>query len=913
MEDSFRFSDLDEKNLSYLYTCLGKTAKDIGNIVGLTESSILLKLKKVGLSSSMRNKEKIEREIEYTGKNKRVRKNLTEEVLKSLYLKGLTDAEIGLIYGMTGEGVAYRRKIYRIKSRTPEDLRVALNSRNGLKDLSKLSKEELRDDYICCRSIKKIATKYNSTFNTVKKYLEKFNIDTDDLLKSHYGLTEIQKRLIVGGLLGDGGVYSGGIRGFYYKESHTVEQLDYLKWKVKLFGSMIEDDLYPYTKISDLGLESYEVSFRTLKCVEIASYRELFYREIDGVPFKIIPETVLYNLDPFTLSIWYFDDGGLLNSGGEPYICTGSPINYVNKASEILNEIFDLGCEVIERGSISIIKIKNIDKFFNIINPYTLPCFFYKVPNKYRFNYSSIRGDLLDLPEKIERFNPEEWLNLSNDDQESWVNDIAKYYSHIGFPYFKIKSPEKFQEELKKLEQKEVRNEVTKTKVFNRVSSVCTELASSYFPHMWAVKVRGKKSVQNNYENSAKFKRVIKNTLKYRKILTDASILSELRHGSTVQNFKPLIAKTLYDLYCPENGVVYDYSSGYGGRLLGACASSTVRKYIGTDPCQQTFFGLRKLSRRLKKFYPQKEVKLFPYCSEDSKWYKDIGPVDVCFSSPPYFDTEKYSEEDTQSYRKYPEFNMWVEKFLYGMIDNCNTVLKEGGYFIINIADVLGHDLQKITFEKLSNVFSFETMYLIKMPSYFSGDKYEPIFVFKKGVERIVTHYDDVMEEYLSLFKYLSSSSLKPKIKRKINKRSKIVFTEDDRKKSCACLKRLNDRGLVLSRNNISNTAHSDFPYPTHIIEREFGSWNGFLRECGLVPEYEVRSSTENVSDYLKFCAENKKVLSFYFFEKQTGKPANRLKRLFNKGKKYSHLKEELALVALKPELWPDFLKKFDV
>ena len=37
--------------------------------------------------------------------------------------------------------------------------------------------------------------------------------------------------------------------------------------------------------------------------------------------------------------------------------------------------------------------------------------------------------------------------------------------------------------------------------------------------------------------------------------------------------------------------------------------------------------------------------------------------LDLCFTSPPYFDTEKYSDEDTQSYKKFPTEDGWVNGF----------------------------------------------------------------------------------------------------------------------------------------------------------------------------------------------------------------------------------------------------------
>ena len=32
-------------------------------------------------------------------------------------------------------------------------------------------------------------------------------------------------------------------------------------------------------------------------------------------------------------------------------------------------------------------------------------------------------------------------------------------------------------------------------------------------------------------------------------------------------------AKIIFEHYCPKNGTIYDYSAGYGGRILGALCS----------------------------------------------------------------------------------------------------------------------------------------------------------------------------------------------------------------------------------------------------------------------------------------------------------------------------------------------------
>jgi hypothetical protein len=60
----------------------------------------------------------------------------------------------------------------------------------------------------------------------------------------------------------------------------------------------------------------------------------------------------------------------------------------------------------------------------------------------------------------------------------------------------------------------------------------------------------------------------------------------------------------------------------------------------------------------------------------------------LCFTSPPYYDTEKYSNEATQSYKKYPSKEEWLHCFLGATLDNCRRGLKRSGHLVLNIADV---------------------------------------------------------------------------------------------------------------------------------------------------------------------------------------------------------------------------------
>jgi|GEM_PF-645666 len=746
----FTFSILDESNLRKLYSEFGLSAREIGEIVGLTESAVLWKIKKYNIPVHSRTCKKLDVEIVFTGPLRSRRKGLTPDLLRQLYDQHKTDAEIGSLFGMTGEGVAYRRKKLGISTRTDTNRRIERNHLRGLKDITELTKDELEIELAHNRGIKGVARKYNSTFTTVSERVRFFGINPREVLLRKVELTDLQRRLIIGGLLGDGGVYQKALGHYYYKEAHCLEQLDYLKWKMSILANLCTGhNIEFFRKTSPLGTESFYASFNTNSFIDLQVFRDEFYgTDAEGNSIKLIPEKYVCSLDPFTFSVWYFDDGYLSDKGKLPTICSGSPKADVEKAVEILNEKWSLECVFSEEGNIRFITIQNKDAFYQLIKDFIHPCFYYKIPVEYRFKIPSLPEKFAGLDKLVSSYTPQKWSSLAADEQEKWVNDVASYYSFIGFPYYKIKKADEIKDVLDKLRAKQVE---LREDSFVRVSNFGTELASSYFPNMWAAVVHGKRSVYNNYQDSDRFRRIVRNVFKHQDAINVNSIRAELRHCATVHNFKPLIAKTLYDMYCPEQGTVLDFSAGYGSRLLGAYVSGRVNRYVGCDPCQQTFFGLRKLNRRLALYIEGKQVELHNRCAEDPSWYPDS--VDLCFSSPPYFNAEMYSDEDTQSYRRYPTIDKWVDGFLRATIRNCTKVLRGQCFLILNIADIKGHELQRYAYDIcIGEGLKFMRAHLMIQPQYFSKeDKYEPIFVFQKDDDSSPS-YDETLSEMNSRF-----------------------------------------------------------------------------------------------------------------------------------------------------------------
>jgi DNA-binding MarR family transcriptional regulator len=182
--------------------------------------------------------------------------------------------------------------------------------------------------------------------------------------------------------------------------------------------------------------------------------------------------------------------------------------------------------------------------------------------------------------------------------------------------------------------------------------------------------------------------------------------------------FSPVVSKYIYDTYAEKDGIVYDYSSGFGQRLIGAMASKNNLQYIGADPWTASFENLNKLYRYI---FQHHRCNIHNIGSEN--FYQEDLNEKIClaFSSPPYFDTEIYCKEKTQcnlsSYEDY--LNYWDKTCL-----NTSKILKSNGYFIVNISDKYKDDLVKIA----SKYFKYDhELYLS-----YENDKNEPIIIMKK-------------------------------------------------------------------------------------------------------------------------------------------------------------------------------------
>lgn len=325
-------------------------------------------------------------------------------------------------------------------------------------------------------------------------------------------------------------------------------------------------------------------------------------------------------------------------------------------------------------------------------------------------------------------------------DIDTEVDKLFKFYRENGFPNYN-KDDYSIEKELNKLKQFDLSKIILtdNDKIILKQNLTGIGVLWTYFPHWIDIRCNNHKSLSEMWNDDEQLKILIKKTYLWKlkhnephwtsnRIRQNAKVFLSKQ---SVSNFRPTVAKYIYNTY-GNNGRVIDMSGGFGGRALGF-ASSNCSEYIACEPSSKTFEGLINLTNDLHKI-DNKNYIILKQGSEIPFPVKNKS-IDLCFTSPPYFDTEKYSYEQSQSYIKYPTIDKWLVEFLRSTMLNCRDALKDDGHMIINIADTTKYDLVKPTIAiAISLGFTLSTSIDMQMSS-IAGNKrkIEPILVFKKG------------------------------------------------------------------------------------------------------------------------------------------------------------------------------------
>ena len=419
-----------------------------------------------------------------------------------------------------------------------------------------------------------------------------------------------------------------------------------------------------------------------------------------------------YNCDFYIVSLNLFIEyQGFYTHCNHPFDKTN--IDDINKANELLNKperhntwetwtIRDVKKrETAKKNNLNYIELWSVEEAI---------IFIIKLLDKKNVNFTNdcITYDTTIKPLNLngQLLSAEYISQLDENETYLLIYDIFKYYSNLEFPVLNL-SDDYIYEQLNKLKK------FDSSKIYDgHTLSSFGKLCNDICKHMSGVKYYQAAfdniiSPYDAYNNNEMLLNAIKNRILYQ-TENNKRVVYQIDHSQiikglinsgiskTVSNFKPTLAKWIYSYalsICETDSEIkstYDYSAGWGGRMLAANSLGII--YNGTDP--NTYNELKTFA---DKFLTN--INIYSYRSESDEIYDILIEQDIIGSCPPYFRLEQYSEDDSQCYNKYNEYELWLEKYWKETVVKSYKKLKSGGVFFVVINNNLKDDVVKTVLE----------------------------------------------------------------------------------------------------------------------------------------------------------------------------------------------------------------------
>ena len=383
----------------------------------------------------------------------------------------------------------------------------------------------------------------------------------------------------------------------------------------------------------------------------------------------------------------------------------------------------------------------------SITNPKVLQ-YYSDICNEWNFTPTQkVSSGYEDVEDDLKKLSKEAWDKadeLGKEAIEKEVFDIYRTKDILPITYYSLEGCE---EELINLAGKNVRIE---NKSISTGLTAGQSFCRFWFPNIQEAKTfnYSEVSLRHRFDNDKKLKAAISICYKHRtegeKAVLPQSIRRalDLTGGGTIQNFKPLNARAIYEYICPQLfGNVLDFSSGYGGRMLGSLTSKMRYNYTGIDPNTKTFTGLDALGTMLTDLNLGNGYQMHNTVSEE--FDAPEKTYDAAFSSPPYFNLEIYCDEETQCMNRYTNLDAWFEFYVAPTLGMLNKVLVDDGIYAVNIADYdKGKTKVVDRWIELSKKMNFEYVDTLKMMlnvrpgkgnnKIQNGFKHEGVYIFQK-------------------------------------------------------------------------------------------------------------------------------------------------------------------------------------
>lgn len=223
-------------------------------------------------------------------------------------------------------------------------------------------------------------------------------------------LTQSQRDLIVGTLLGDGNLQTLNGNTWRYRAIHKAAHEPYIFHKYNILKEYCNTEP-KYSSFLDPRTKSLysRFTFQTLVINDLRYYGKLFYEQDDNLLWKKkVPKNIASLLTAQGLAYWYMDDGALKWRGKSNAVrlCTDSfSSSEVMLLKKVLEEKFTLKVSIQKKDNIQRLSIleESYSTLKGLILPYLIPSMYYKFPDGQKGIYDGqdISNDIvnrLDIP-----------------------------------------------------------------------------------------------------------------------------------------------------------------------------------------------------------------------------------------------------------------------------------------------------------------------------------------------------------------------------------------------------------------------------------------------------------------------------------------------------------------------------------
>lgn len=201
----------------------------------------------------------------------------------------------------------------------------------------------------------------------------------------HLKLTDEQKEILIGTLLGDGHLETkNNGRTYRLKIEHTIRQQAYVEWFYDRFQDwVLTAPVIRSREVVFRGKKKrYErIGFSTLSTGSLRFYAQQFYQ--DGK--KVVPKLIHRWISPLALAVWYMDDGSIKSKQHKSVLLNTHSFNEFDLKQLQQALLKRYGIKSVIRSQIDgkqmYLLSETVDTFLRLIDPYIIPSMRYKLPH----------------------------------------------------------------------------------------------------------------------------------------------------------------------------------------------------------------------------------------------------------------------------------------------------------------------------------------------------------------------------------------------------------------------------------------------------------------------------------------------------------------------------------------------------